>query len=72
MSIQALQVKHTVTFQNEPLAIVENLSGPGAEMKPAQLRRLANALLIAADECEVLYDSSRRLIPVRRSYPVEA
>lgn len=72
MSTKRLQVKHTVTHMNTPLAVVENLPGPGAELTPSALRRLANALLAAADECEVLFDSSRRLIPVHRDYPLDA
>lgn len=65
-----LHVKHTVTRHGTPLAIVYNLPGEGAELTPAQLRQLAAALQAAADECEILHDSTRRQIPVCREYPL--
>lgn len=47
-----LEVIHTVTHDGKPLAIVKNLPGLDAEMRPARLRQLAAALLAAADDCE--------------------
>lgn len=67
---QTLNVKHTVTRHGAPLAVVDGLPGEGAELTPAQLRQLAAALQAAADECEILHDSTRRQIPVRREYPL--
>jgi hypothetical protein len=70
MSARTLHVKHTVTRHGAPLAVVSDLPGEGAELTPAQLRQLAAALLTAADECEILHDSTRRQIPVCREYPL--
>lgn len=50
--MNALQVKHTLTFDGDPLAVVENLPGMFAELRPPQLRALAAALLAAAEDCE--------------------
>ena len=49
---RTLIVKHTKDRHGAPLACVHNLPGDGAEMSPAQLRRLASTLLIIADETE--------------------
>lgn len=72
MALKTLQVKHTATYKGEPLACIDRLPGDGAEMTPAQIRRLAAALLAAADECEILHDTTRRHVPVRREYPLGA
>lgn len=50
--MNALHVKHTLTYRGEPLAVVDNLPGAYAELRPEQLRRLASALMSAADDCE--------------------
>lgn len=47
-----LIVKHTRDRHGVPLACVHNLPGDGADLSPAQLRRLAATLLIIADETE--------------------
>lgn len=49
---RTLIVKHTKDRHGEPLAVVHNLPGDGAEMSPAQLRRLARGLEAIADECD--------------------
>lgn len=49
---RTLIVKHTKDRHGAPLACVHNLPGDGAEMSPAQLRRLADTLLIIADETD--------------------
>ena len=49
---RTLIVKHTKDRHGAPLACVHNLPGDGAEMSPAQLRRLAATLLIIADETD--------------------
>lgn len=72
MFLKTLQVKHTVCYKPEPLAVLSNLSGAGAEMTPAQLRQLAAALLVAADDCEALFEKTRWYGPVRREYPLGA
>lgn len=47
-----LKVKLTHSFRNEPLLVVANLPGEGAEFSPKQARLLAKALLLAADAAE--------------------
>ena len=64
-----LIVKHTKDRHGAPLAVVHNLPGEGAELSPAQLRRLARGLEAIADECDrgaglllnvaVMYDLER-------------
>lgn len=63
-----LTVKHTVSYKDEPLACVENLPGNFADLTPAQMRRLAVALMNAADDCELLAKDARRYGPIRREY----
>ena len=70
--LKPLQVKHTVTYKGAPLACIDQMPGNDAELTPAQLRQLAATLIQVADECEILHDTTRRQIPVRREYSVEA
>lgn len=63
-----LMVKHTVSHKDEPLAVLANLPGNLCESSPAQMRRLAVALMNAADDCELLVKDSRRYGPIRREY----
>lgn len=49
---RTLIVKHTKDRHGAPLAVVHDLPGDGAEMSPAQLRRLARGLEAIADECD--------------------
>ena len=63
-----LNVKHTVSYKDEPLAVVANLLGGLHESSPAQMRRLAVALMNAADDCELLATDARRYGPIRREY----
>lgn len=51
-SANTLIVKHTRDRHGAPLACVHNLPGEGAELSPAQLRRLARGLEAIADECD--------------------
>lgn len=53
---KTLRVKHTVTYEQQPLMVVANFPGEGAELTPIAARRLAVALLDAAAECEELHD----------------
>lgn len=48
----ALKIAFTKCSEGKPLAIVDNLPGPGAEMRPADLRELAKTLAQAAWTCE--------------------
>lgn len=50
-----LLVRHTTSYLGEPLACVANLPGGDADMSPAQMRALAQALRQAADDCERLH-----------------
>lgn len=63
-----LKVKHTVSYKDEPLAELANLPGNFCESSPAQMRRLAVALMNAADDCELLATDARRYGPIRREY----
>jgi len=56
-----LNVYHTITRHGAPLAVVKNFPGLDAELRPEQLRRLAQALMLAADECEQLATKERRI-----------
>lgn len=47
-----LRVRLCTTHDGQPLAMVHNFPGEGAELRPAELRALAKALIAAADECE--------------------
>lgn len=47
-----LTARHCLTHDRQPLAVVDGLPGGCAELRPAQLRALAQALLQAADDCE--------------------
>ena len=48
----ALEVALTSTFDLSPLAVVSGLPGDGAELRPAELRNLAAALLRIAGYAE--------------------
>ena len=63
-----LTVKHTVSYKDEPLAVIGNLPGNLCEQSPVQMRRLAVALMNAADDCELLCKDSRRYGPIFREY----
>lgn len=47
-----LRVKFSEDRNGRPLAVVENFPGLNAEMTPKQLRAMADALHMVADECE--------------------
>ena len=71
MATKILMVKHTATHNGLPLVCFANLPGPDAELTPAQIRRLATALLTIADDCDAHARSIRRGVDARREYPVE-
>ena len=70
MQGNALTVSLTRTFDNKPLAVVDNLPGGGAELRPAQLRALAATLQRIADDCEARPVKGRYWTPSRRAYPL--
>lgn len=45
-------VKHTIDRHGNPLAIIQNMPGEGAEFSSAQLRRFAHGLLEIAAHCD--------------------
>lgn len=47
-----IALRHTTDRHGAPLAIVYDFPGLYAEMRPAELRRLAMALAQAANDCE--------------------
>lgn len=67
-----LEVTLTKCRFGKPLAIVRNLPGFDAEMRPAQMRALAKGLIAAADECGARPMGKRSFAAVKRSYPLEA
>ena len=69
-----LSVKMTRAFDGGPLAVVDGLPGQGAELRPQQLRALAQALVLAADEAErrKMTHRGRPLPDERRTYLVNA
>lgn len=52
MALRVLRVSFTEDRHGRPLVIVRNFPGLDAEMSPALLRSLAEALAMVADECE--------------------
>lgn len=66
----ALHATLTRTHDGAPLAVVDNLPGGFAELRPAQLRALAAALQRIADDCEARPRKGRGWMPARRDYPL--
>lgn len=71
-TIKTLAVKHTATHKGDPLVVFSDLPGSDAELTPAQIRKLAAALLIIADDCDAHARGVRRAIDRRQDYSVEA
>lgn len=67
---KTLTVSLSRTFDGAPLAVLDNLPGGGAELRPTQLRALAAALQRIADDCEARPVKGRNWTPARRSYPL--
>ncbi len=63
-----LVVLHTLTLDGAPMATIENFPGMDADMTPAQMRSLANALMIAANDCELMPSSVKNFRCQMRSY----
>ncbi len=68
----ALTARLTCTFDARPLAVVDGLPGDGAELRPAQMRALATALLQVANDCEArkLFHRGKLLPADCRTYPL--
>ena len=56
-----LYVTHCVGYDLRPLATVDGLPGGSADLRPAQMRALADALNAAADDCEALMGRRKKL-----------
>lgn len=56
-----LHITHTRCRHGKALAVVKNFPGLDAKLRPELLRSLAQALLLAADECEQLAHEERRM-----------
>ena len=69
---KTLTVSLSRTFDGAPLAVVDNLPGGGAELRPAQLRALAATLQRIAEDCEARPVKGRNSTPARRAYPLAA
>lgn len=67
-----LRVRLTETRHKEPLAMLCNLACLDADMTPAQLRQLAQALLSAADDCEARPIDQHHFTFTEREYPIAA
>jgi|GEM_PF-1937342 len=67
-----LEVRHCQTYLRTPLCTLRNLPGPGADMRPDEMRALAAALLTAADDCESRPMSKRSYCAVNHSYDLQA
>ncbi len=70
MLLKSLIVTHTTTRNGEPLACVDNLPGPDAELTPSQLRDLSHALYLIANDCEILASAREFLKVPPRKYPM--
>lgn len=70
--MKPLQVKMTRARDGGPLAVLD-LPGDGAELRPQQLRDLADALVRVASDCEgrKLMHRGRPMPDERRSYQVK-
>jgi hypothetical protein len=64
----SLNVFLTQSRDHKPLAVVRNLPGNDADMTPQQLRALAAALNVAADECEAQPMNPKRFSQRKREY----
>lgn len=69
-SIKTLAVKHSATRKGAPLVVFRDLPW-SAELTPAQIRKLAAALITIADDCESHARGVRRAIDRRQTYTVE-
>lgn len=69
-----LSVKMTRAYDGGPLAVLDGMPGDGAELRPQQMRALAQALVSAASDLERRKATHRgRPLPdEKRSYPFHA
>lgn len=72
--MKPLTVTLTTAYDGKPLAVIDGLPGDMAELRPNQVRALAQALARLADEADKrkTHHRGRLLPPERRVYPVPA
>lgn len=68
MEGKELNVRHMVDRMKRPLMDIDMPGGEG--IHPDKARRLAQALLQAADECESLNQFCKKYGQTRRQYPL--
>ena len=61
----------TKTHRGEPLAVVDNFPGNGAELTPTELRALAGTLTRIAAECDAEPSHRGACRPQRREYRLQ-
>lgn len=72
MSKKILKVKHCRTHDGKPLATIDGLPGEMADLRPAQLRAYAAAMLTIADDCDARPMGPRTYREHRTEYAVDA
>jgi hypothetical protein len=65
-----IEVVLTQTFDRKPLATVIKLPGLDAELTPSQMRALAAALSMAAEECELQPMDRKHFRQRKRTYDI--
>ena len=65
-----LEVVLTQTFDGKPLVAVDNLPGLNADLTPPQMRALAAALCMAAEECEMQPMGRKHFRRKKRMYEI--
>jgi hypothetical protein len=66
--LKELEVRLTEDRFKKPLVVIESSLGNGREMYPDQLRALAAALCVAADEADGLVLSKKHSTNIKRDY----
>jgi len=65
-----LEVILTQIFDRKPLVTVNNLPGLNADLTPSQIRALAAALCMAAEECELQPMGRKHFRQMKRMYDI--
>jgi hypothetical protein len=68
ITIKTLEVILLQTENHRPYITVQNFPGLHADMTIEQVRKMANALLDAANECEEKSNKDSHFPPTKRSY----
>lgn len=70
ITVKTLEVILIQTENHRPYITVQNFPGLHADMTIEQVRKMANALLGAANECEEKSKKEPHFPPAMRSYPL--